>query len=362
MQQNNIQKKANGLGWLFFSMIMIYLVMNFSVGALSQAGIQLSVVGSLIFSEALILVPTLIYVIKNKCSFRDDLAFRRMKVGTFFLSIFLGFLVMPIASFVNVLSQFFVQNTMTAASDQLIGGQSFPIILFLSGVFAPVCEEFAFRSVFFERFGKLATPLKAAVCSALFFGLMHLNLNQACYAFVLGILFAVANKASGSVYTSMIMHIVINSFNMCMMYVSMSLLENADVSLADAAEQARTSDTLYMLAGVYLVLAFVCIIIYMLIVSAIAKHEGRIDELKAMFIRKNSAEIADEQKAATEEASNAEESEEAADVLETVYDSEDSPKNKQVRILCNGPALFTVAICLFIIFGLTPLMEMLGWM
>ena len=52
----------------------------------------------------------------------------------------------------------------------------------------------------------------AALMSGLLFGCFHLNINQALYAFVMGIVFAYMVEATGSLWSSVIAHFAVNTY------------------------------------------------------------------------------------------------------------------------------------------------------
>lgn len=342
MQQGSKQKNIDSLGWLFLISVVVYVVITILVDILSMSfDVELPTEFLLVFSEIIILVPTVIFIIVKKLKWKEDLGFNSIKVGTIFLSILLGFLVLPVTMFVNVLSQFFVPNTMTQASDALLGeGMSYGYLLFVSGVFGPFVEEFSFRGVLARGFKKYGTPIRAMLLSALLFGFMHLNVNQMCYAFVLGIIFVIANRASGSTYTSVIMHVVINSFNMILLIVT-NLVNNMmgnEETVAEAAEAARTSDTLIVIAIVYGVLAVIFGALSFGCILLIARVQNRMNELKGMFIKS---------KTDIDEANVSEQEDDA-----TVE------KEEKVKMFLSVPIIIAIVFCIVVIFGLEPLLEM----
>lgn len=288
MSEMSNQRKINNLGWLFIIIIAAYLIGGSILKYISSIGIEIPAMLIILISEMLLLIPTVIYMIINKLNLRKDLGFNRIKLGTVFLSLIFGFTVIPVSSFFNILSQFFVPNTMVQASDSLTSGSSTVIIL-VGGIFGPLCEEFIFRGVFANEYSKYSTGIKAMIMSALFFGLMHLNFNQFCYAFVLGMLFFVVNKASGSTFSSFIAHAAVNIPNLVAIVLVNLFLKNsgAEVSLAESAETLRNSNQLIIVAVVYFVLAIIFGAIGVLCLWGIARIEGRMQELKSIFARKD---------------------------------------------------------------------------
>ena len=283
-----VKSEAPSLGWLFFIAMVLHVLQSLAFSLLAQKGIYPPIEIQLVFSELSILVPAIIYVLVKKLGFKEDLGFSHIKTGTFFMCVLLTLLIMPIAAFFNVLSQLFVSNTMVQMSDELLSGSDLAV-LFLGGIYGPVCEEFLCRSLLLRRYETIAGPLRAGFISAALFALAHMNINQACYAFALGFIFSIVNKAAGSVYPSMIIHCLINIINIGLLVVAVSASKamGDDIDIAAAAEQARGTDYIYYLVGVTLVMAIVCAIIAIPCTVFIAKHEGQLDALKDMFVKKH---------------------------------------------------------------------------
>ena len=284
MPQDNIKSEAGSLGWLFFVSMLMHVICSIAANILEQKGITIPIELSLIVSELTLFVPALIYVLIRKLGFSEDLGFGKIKPGTILMSVFMSFPVWSIGSFFNVLSQLFVSNTMVQMSDTLLGGSNISV-WFLGSIFGPFCEEFVCRSVFNRRYELIAGPMRAGLISALYFALAHLNLNQAAYAFVLGVLFSIINKAAGSVYPSMIIHMCINGCNLLMIMAMIGITEEfgSAQDLAAAAEATRGSDMIYILLAVTLVGALLSLLILIPCVAFVSKHENRFEELISMF-------------------------------------------------------------------------------
>ena len=283
----NEDKEPSYLGWLFFISITLHIVASLGVLLLSQKGIELPVEVNLILSELIILVPTLIYILAGNLGFKSELGFRAIKPATFFMCILLTAVISPIGTLFNIISQFFVSNRMVEMSDTIVTGSGIAVLL-LGAVYGPFCEELTFRAVFARRYEKYAGPMGAAMISAVLFALMHMNLNQAMYTFVLGWIFAVVNKAARSVYPSMIMHFTINFVNLFMLLAASKAAQTLGAAgLAESAESFRNSDGIYMMAAVFLILAVICAAIAIPCIAFIAKHEDGFDGLVDMFKEKH---------------------------------------------------------------------------
>lgn len=271
MEAKKDYKKIMELTLVFIAIVALMLAIGSILGIFAD---KLSASLILFISESAIIVPAIIYCIIKKLKFKEDLGYRQIKLVTIILSVVLGFLVMPIASFVNVLSQFFVPNTMIQASDQLMEGSKLGLLL-ITGVYAPIVEEFVFRGLMNRVLSKATTPVLGAIISAIFFGAMHLNLNQLCYAIVLGLIFAWVDNSSRSVYPSTIMHFIINTINVVMMIMAALAYDMMGGNLAESTEELRNdAQSLSLIAVVYFVLALIAFGIMILCVKAIKKNEA----------------------------------------------------------------------------------------
>ena len=94
----------------------------------------------------------------------------------------------------------------TAGLDSSIG---LPMLLY-SVLLAPVCEELIFRGVTM-RLARRALPFWLAnFMQAALFGLFHMNWIQGIYAFALGLLLGFVCEKGGSIYYSILLHILFN--------------------------------------------------------------------------------------------------------------------------------------------------------
>ncbi|MCM1299506.1 MAG: CPBP family intramembrane metalloprotease, partial [[Eubacterium] siraeum] len=95
---------------------------------------------------------------------------------------------------------------MLPTADQPI---SIIILFFFVAVAAPIVEELIYRKLLLYPLRQYSDGF-AVVVTALLFGFMHGNLNQAPYAIVVGLLFGTLAVRSNSVIPTMILHVVNN--------------------------------------------------------------------------------------------------------------------------------------------------------
>ena len=94
----------------------------------------------------------------------------------------------------------------TAGLDSSI---ALPMFLY-SVVLAPVCEELIFRGTSMHLARKALPFWAANIMQALLFGLFHMNWIQGIYAFALGLVLGYVCEKGGSIYYSIIFHILFN--------------------------------------------------------------------------------------------------------------------------------------------------------
>ena len=89
---------------------------------------------------------------------------------------------------------------------------NFLIQLGTVAVLPAFCEEFIHRGILFRGIRTIGYK-KAIVISSLLFGLLHFNINQFFYAFVLGMLMALICVVSKSIYPAIIIHFTNNAIS-----------------------------------------------------------------------------------------------------------------------------------------------------
>lgn len=95
--------------------------------------------------------------------------------------------------------------------EDLLGSTNIILSIVIVGIIGPIVEELMFRKLFIDRL----TPYGEVVAiffPSLVFGLIHGNLYQFFYAFLLGVAFSYIYVKSGKIIYSTLLHIFINLF------------------------------------------------------------------------------------------------------------------------------------------------------
>ena len=235
--KRNREPKENGL---FLAVILTYLALTLVLGVLEAAGItlQLPLVLALILGELTLAIPTLLYLLLQRPGRQVLSMGQRLPLSAIPLLILMAYCVMPMVSVINLISM--ALSGENAAAPMLGTLQQLPVWLSLLcvAVLPGVVEEFIFRGLLYRQY-RQRRVWPAILASAFLFGLMHMNLNQFCYAFAIGILFCLVYEATGSLLAPMLMHMVYNGNSVVLSYRlidSETLYGSAELTAQDMAE------------------------------------------------------------------------------------------------------------------------------
>lgn len=220
---------------LFISYILLSILAGAVIGVMD---INMPLWGSYLLSQAIVLLPALIYVAIHKINIIACMPYRRLRISDGLLSLLFGYALVPTMLFVSNLTSLFSTNYVQDSVQELI---AYPFVVQLLIIAAlPACvEEFVFRGLIYHSYRKNGI-LGAAVLSGLVFGLMHLNINQLSYALLMGIVFALLVEATGSMYSSMLAHFAANSYSIIMMQL-VSMTSGGSELLEQSAQAAESS-------------------------------------------------------------------------------------------------------------------------
>ena len=272
-EQNMNSKKVNRV---FLASMILYVSAILGASYLFPKWIENLVFNNLL-CESVIVLPgflLLLFTLKKTSgeTFCGFLHFKKLKAGTLLAIIPFTMFSMPAIVVANLLSQFFAENeAMSAMENAKVAEMPFVFLLFSVGIFAPFCEELICRGIYYRGYQRSGSSFKAMLLSAILFALLHMNLNQAAYAFVMGVMAVLLVEATGSLWSSIIYHVLINSSQVAMMYAMLKVNTSA---YSEAAEMINTEMIVMMLA-VYLVITAVTLPLAWALLVWMSGHEGR---------------------------------------------------------------------------------------
>ena len=282
-------KKIN---WLMVGAFALHIVVSlvlYHYPDMFQIGILLN----LSLGELMLLLPMVVYLLcwkKEQCKhsseaeegkpqiLRERLHYNKVKPSTLLYALIFTWLSMPLTTLINAISMLFVDNTVMMLSEQILG-VAFPVMLFFMAIVPAFCEETMFRGIVYGGYRKHGNKCTAVLLSGFLFGIMHMNLNQALYAFAIGVLLALLFEATNSIWPTILFHFIYNAQSCCLMYFVEELVPGFYSDPANI-EAATASADLYIMIAAYIIIAAIFTPLAICMLYKIAKNEGRVEQLK----------------------------------------------------------------------------------
>lgn len=259
---------------------LLYVILYFGL----SMGMGIFVKNSYLFTTlfyVILFLATLIYLRICGEDIRTSLRIRPIHIGSFFLIILLAFTIRPVAGFITLIADLFFKDVTTNTMTQKVM-QNLSLSIFTTAFLPGLVEETIFRGALYSRIRK-ANPIKGILLSALFFGIAHMNFQQFCYAFFLGIVFGFLVEATDSIISSMTAHMIFNGSSLLLTYfiAKVNLFGSA---MANSSETVNISTILASLP-----LALVGLVLSVLLLIAIAYLNGRLGYIKTWFHKETRA-------------------------------------------------------------------------
>ena len=270
-------KKVN---WSFLIAIIGTLVLQYTAPFFSEQAME--VLGDLTISnlitEGIILLPILVFALLSKEKLGEFLGFRKIKVSSALMIGVFCFVSMPVITLFNLISQIWVTNTVSeAVSIFNMEQMSFGKLFLTMAVIAPFVEEVISRGLYYRSYRKSGGALKALFLSAILFAFLHMNFNQALYAFVMGIMAVLLVEVTGSLWSSVLYHGLINGSQVFLIYTQ--LKANPEIYL----EASISQDYIIYMIAVFLVITAVTLPLAWAVLVWIGNNEGRSGALSAVW-------------------------------------------------------------------------------
>lgn len=178
-------------------------------------------IGSILITTQILflIVPIIIYLLVTKQSPISTLRIKPLKIKQLLLVIITGFLVVPIATFLGLITNLVFHNNVNDVLGKMSSLPLWAMVLIIA-LTPAICEELTMRGAVLSGYRKLSIG-KAAVITGFLFGVLHLNPPQFLYTFALGIILAYIVDATGSIFASMICHFIFNGINVLASWASL---------------------------------------------------------------------------------------------------------------------------------------------
>ena len=291
-------KTAKSAGRMYLVILVFYIGASLLIGRFLDVE-SFPMWLRLSLGEILMLLPAGLYLAVTRTNPFSFIPFKLLSPVTVLLLVVFAYCMMPLIACVNAASMLFQQNAVSTMMVQLID-YPLPLTILFIAVVPALCEEFIFRGALYQTFRK-EKIWGAVFLSALLFGIMHLNFNQFCYAFVMGIFFALLLEATGSILAPMIVHFTYNANSAVLSWLmgrteGFSLSSGAGQDLGTILEESMKAAGvsgqeaaagillgLLLVFGTLLVMAAVGSFLGFLVYRGIASQNGRLLHVQILF-------------------------------------------------------------------------------
>lgn len=164
--------------------------------------------GTIAYQIIIFILPLVIWMAIKKESWKPNFPAAKLGKKNIIILIALSFLLQPLMMLISAISAQFFTNDV---AELMYSFQRHPFWLqMLSIAVTPaICEELVFRGYIQSKYRE-HTIRKAALINGFFFAMMHLNLQQFAYTFVLGVIFAYMVHYTRSIWAGIIPHFIVN--------------------------------------------------------------------------------------------------------------------------------------------------------
>ncbi|MBS5939542.1 CPBP family intramembrane glutamic endopeptidase [Clostridium sp.] len=183
----------------------------------------------------ILIIPAIIFLLISKEPAKKTLRLNKLHWQDTLLVILLGFVVQPVMTFFSLITVFFFNNNAGEFMGSIVSAP-YPLLLAVMALLPTISEEITLRGIILSGYNNKNRYVAAAI-TGLFFGILHLDPQQFLYTAALGFIFALVVRITNSIYSSMIMHFIINGTSVTMLKIT-ELIKNV---LPIANETAETT-------------------------------------------------------------------------------------------------------------------------
>jgi membrane protease YdiL (CAAX protease family) len=225
--------------WVFLGFMLAQVLVLLLVEVLQSIGVPLEqinaslfqvIAGGIIYAFALLIVIGGPYLIRKSRTTKKELGIHRLPtwldIGWFLIGI-PGYVVMTslVSSIALILLPFIDYTQAQDTGFQNLSGQGEYILAFLMlVVIAPIAEELLFRGYLLGKLRKHAPLWVAIFITSLIFAVVHFAWNVGVDVFALSIVLCILRVASGSLWPSILLHMMKNGLAFYVLFINPTFL------------------------------------------------------------------------------------------------------------------------------------------
>lgn len=272
---------------LFTATVLVYIILSYSLEFVPASLLTVNML--LVVPEIILLLPALAYVLVLRPKTVDGVSMSVVSPTTTILTVVLTFAIMPLVMFINSLTSLFAENSVDTVLTHIVNNNPLWLNLLIIALLPAVVEEFIFRGLIFNGY-KRRNPFMAILLSAALFGLIHMNINQFSYAFVIGVIFGFMVYATGSLLPSILSHFIINGTSVVISHLSV------DSATEPVATEVKIGITDYIYVYVALgTIAIIGLLIAYFVYKCICNKNRGFENVKRILKKPHRTEFVEEE-------------------------------------------------------------------
>ena len=230
-------KKVTKANLYFLILLLIEIIGPYGMREIYIAtGVRDSRVIQAVSSIVLILLPAIIYILITKGRFKQVLRLNKLSFKQIIITIIIAIICIPLSTCLSIIGLMFFKNNIGAYMTSIATSTPLIVMLLLVAVMPAIIEEISLRGVVLWGYNG-QSKVMAALFTGVFFGILHLDGLQFIYATVLGFIMAYVVRVTNSIFSSMIIHFIVNGSSVILLATSLNMTNSDEI-----AKQAKNFD------------------------------------------------------------------------------------------------------------------------
>ena len=202
---------------MFYLMIWQVLMSLLIAFFAEELNIDMPTWGLILVSQVLVFfLPSIVAILKNRKNIRDILPMQKLGIKNIIMILAMTLTIQPIVMVISATFASFFGNDIGEIVAGIQQDTNLWITLAIVAIVPSIFEELALRGVVYSGYKKIDIK-KAAVINGLFFAMVHMNLQQFLYAFILGALFCYFVYYTKSIWSAIWAHFALNASQVMLM-------------------------------------------------------------------------------------------------------------------------------------------------
>ncbi len=228
--KKQLKKTNSGIGFYCFAIVIYFFIIpNFLAFIYGIFGIDYKNDTSSFFISSISTISAffilgIIYCFISFTPLQSVIYFKRIKLTKLLPLIAIGLSVAMLSNYISDIMAYNLSltgiNFSNNSNDENWSTYRFLLEIVDTAIVPAVFEEFAFRGVVLNKLRKFGDSY-AIIMSAVLFGLMHGNLSQIPFAFILGLVIGFIAVKTNSIIPGILIHFFNNLFSVIMSYFGM---------------------------------------------------------------------------------------------------------------------------------------------